>query len=178
MLALLLACVEPPRAGRAPPPPTTSTTWTSRPPVTGPAPVEINEWMPATLAAARDEDGNVADWIELVNLGPRDVLLDGWSLTDDPEDPRRHALDGLVVRAGGFRVLWADGVPGRGEAHLPFTLADDGGALGLFAPDGTGTVVTWDATPRDLAIARIPDGCGGEGCLRHGFAGTPGGPNR
>ena len=78
MLALLLACADPHPHPRPSATDSTSTTWQDRPPDASAYVIEINEWMPATLAAARDEGGRVADWVEIVNLGPEDAVIDGW----------------------------------------------------------------------------------------------------
>ena len=48
-----------------------------------------------------------------------------------------------MLEAGGFLVLWADTSPDLGPAHVGFGLSDEGEAVALFAPDGTGTVVTY-----------------------------------
>jgi hypothetical protein len=80
------------------------------------------------------DPGQAGGWVELLNYGPREVDLGGLWLTDDPADPRRWELSPeLVVPAQGFLLLWLDGHPGEGPDHAPFTLAADGGFLGLFA---------------------------------------------
>ena len=121
----------------------------------------LNELMPANLASGP------GDWLELHNPTAEDVSLDGWSLTDDPTDPRRHVLGG-VLEAEGFLVLWA--------SDLSFPLPDDGGTIGLFDPDGDGSVVHYGPMVPDLSLARITDCCfdAAEGCFGYEFAGTPG----
>lgn len=53
------------------------------------------------VCAIGDADG---DWIELYNPTDRDLDLDGWYLSDDPDDPTRCRLAGLTVQAGGYAV--------------------------------------------------------------------------
>lgn len=140
----------------------------------------INEFMAANLVSVLDDEGVSADWIELHNPTNVDVSLDGWSLTDDPGEPDKHRLPGgLVVEAGGFLVLWADGTPDRGPTHLGFSLSEDGEAIGLYAPDGSGTVVRYGKMVADLAVARTTDCCfdGSEACFVYTFGGTPGATN-
>ena len=173
MLALLLACApaspnERPPGPRAddPDPTVLSGTAEPRPPARGDAlSVCINELMAASLASAPE------DWLELHNPTAEDVSLDGWSLTDDPTEPRRHELDGLVLGAGGFLVLWA--------SDLSFALPEDGGAIGLFDPDGDGSVVQLGPMVPDLSLARTADCCfdAAGGCFTYEFAGTPGASN-
>lgn len=186
MLAFLLACgAEPPTPVPSPepvdPPAESDPEPTPEPErVQGePLVVCINEFMPANTVSAHDESGLASDWIELHNPSAEDVPLDGWSMTDDPAAPRKHVFTGgLVLEAGGFLVLWADSAPDAGPSHLDFGLSDDGEAVGLYAPDGTGTVVRYGDTIDDVAVARVTDCCfETEGCLAHRFAGTPGGPN-
>jgi hypothetical protein len=101
-------------------------------------------------------------------------------MTDDPAEPHKHVLGGgLVLEAGGFVVLWADDQPGAGPTHLGFALADDGDAIGLYAPSGAGSVVRYTTTVKDVSVARAADCCfdAAGGCFGTRFGGTPGAPN-
>lgn len=154
-----------------------ASTSTGEPP---PAPLElcINELMPDNAASIIDEAGATPDWLELHNPGAEDVSLDGWSLTDDANAPAKSVLSGgLVLPAGGFLVLWADKLTGAGSTHLSFKLDAGGGVVGLFAPDGRGSVVTYGAIDADFSAARRPDCCVGEGCFAFDFRGSPGKSN-
>lgn len=183
MWTLLLACTsgrapseEPPAGQRAPLPP---------PPPLGsaqgePLPVCINEFMPNNKVSALDESGAPSDWIELHNPTDQDVALDGWSLTDNPSEPRKHVLaGGLVLPAGGYLLLWADGETATGPTHLNFALSGGGEAVALFNPEGSGSIVWYGAVHNDLAVRRTTDCCFDEtaGCFDFAFAGTPGAPN-
>ena len=44
--------------------------------------VRLNELAAANVNGLRDEDNEVADWVELYNTGNSVVSLAGWSLTD------------------------------------------------------------------------------------------------
>ena len=160
---LLLACgpgalpvEDPPVDTAAPGEPGTSI---GPPGTTGtPLPLElcVNELMPGNVASAADETGAHPDWIELHNPSDHDLPLDGWTITDDPDDPGKHRLArGLVLQAGGFLVLWADRKPELGPTHLDLSLAEDGEAVGVFAPDGTGSVVRYGPVAEDLAICLL-----------------------
>lgn len=145
-----------------------------------PVPLElcINEFMPHNTASVLDDYGGHADWIELHNPNAFSVPLDGWSLTDDPLDPRKHVMTGgLVLEPGGFLLLWADGYVVN-PVHLGFSLAEEGEAVALFAPDGTGSVVRYPEVGTDLAVARGADCCLEEGCISYVFRGTPGASNQ
>lgn len=139
----------------------------------------INEFMASNGASLRLEDGSSPDWVELYNPGSEAVDLTGWSLSDDGEQPRKHVLGaGLRVEPGGFLLLYADDLAGAGLTHLGFKLAASGGELGLYAPDGRGQLLRYGAQQTDFSVARIPDGCVGEGCWQAVFRGTPGSSNQ
>lgn len=80
-----------------------------------------------------------ADWVELQNRGPVAVNLQGWSMSDDQDNPRQFVFPSLNLPPGGRAVLLADGVPtpaGSTWLHLPFGLARNGEFLGLFDASG------------------------------------------
>jgi hypothetical protein len=138
----------------------------------------INELMPDNKASLLDEDGGSPDWIELHNPGDEAVLLDGWRITDDDEDPDLHTLSGgLTLEPGGFLLLYADDDPDAGADHLGLALAASGGMVGLFAPDDSGQIIRYGSVEEDFSVARQDDCCIGSGCLIFDFRGTPGTTN-
>lgn len=145
------------------------------------APLElcINEFMTDNDVALADETGAYPDWIELHNPGDEAVPLDGWTLTDDSGDTTKHEMSGgLSVEPGGFLVLYADGEDSLGAAHLGFKLTQDGGTVGLFAPDGRGSLITYGYLESDISAARVPDCCPvGSSCWEYVYGGTPGETN-
>jgi len=87
------------------------------------------------------------DWIEIRNLEASPVNLDGWYLTDDPDDLTKWALPAVQIAAGGFLVVFASGIEQadhpenwpyrdtKGYYHTNFTLDGDGEYLALVTPD-------------------------------------------
>lgn len=76
------------------------------------------------------------DWIELFNPGSSVIDLAGWSLTDNPEQPRRFVFpSGSEIAAGGFLRVLCD--PDRPAAALraPFGLSVGGEQVALFNAD-------------------------------------------
>ncbi len=143
---------------------------------TPPAPLTlcINEFMPDNARSFPDETGAYVDWIELHNPTAADVSLQGWTASDDPDDPTKHIFAStLSVPAGGYLVLFADAVPEAGANHLSFSLSGDGEAVGIFAPDGSGSVVEYGPIGEDLAFSRTPDCCAGDGCWQYPYGGSP-----
>ncbi|MCB9797340.1 MAG: lamin tail domain-containing protein [Alphaproteobacteria bacterium] len=121
----------------------------------------VNELMAASESSYLDAEGLPVDWVELYNPGAAAVDLEGWSVSDDWTEPRRHVFAaGLSVPAGGFLVLEAAGAetPGGGTT-LSFSLDSGGESVGVFDPEGE--AVDWVGFSRqraDYARARIPDG--------------------
>lgn len=122
----------------------------------------VNEFMASNTTILADADGEFDDWIELYNSGDVDVNLDDYSITDDLSQPGKHLFWGdLVVPAGGWLLLWADGDSARGPTHLNFKLDADGEALGLYAPGGNALdELSYDPQSTDWSAARMPDGSG------------------
>jgi hypothetical protein len=96
----------------------------------------INEVMASNSRLMLDPDDAEAtpDWVELHNPNSVDIDLNGFTVTDDLDDPRMHTLGDLTLPAGGFVVLLPD--DGDSGVHLPFKLGSDGDAFGLYDPDG------------------------------------------
>ena len=58
--------------------------------------VQITEVCLRSEAGLRDADGDSPDWIELYNAGTESVSLDGWYLSDDPEEPARWRIPDIT----------------------------------------------------------------------------------
>lgn len=104
-------------------------------------------------------DGS-ADWVELYNPGTEDVALDGCSLSDREDDPRRAQLADVTVPAGGYAVVECTGERG-------FSIASEGETLLLF--DAYSRLIDRVAVPevpRGQSWARRADGS-------FGYCGAP-----
>lgn len=121
----------------------------------------VNELMAANDHTVQDELGAWSDWVELYNPTEAEIDLEGWTVTDDLDAPDKHPLTGLSVAAGEHLLLWADGDASLGAAHLGFSLAAEGEAFGLYAPDGTPIDgLSFGQQAADISLARTPDGGG------------------
>ncbi|MBN8246035.1 MAG: lamin tail domain-containing protein [Verrucomicrobia bacterium] len=86
--------------------------------------VEIHE-----IAAAMDG----GDWIELHNRGGSAAALGNWSLSDDPDEPRRHVFPaGTTLPAGGYLRVAADPAAPASGLNTRFGLDAGGETLVLF----------------------------------------------
>lgn len=108
-------------------------------PAAGPPTVRINEFLTSNISTNGlvDEFGNLSPWIELYNFGSNDVNLAGFSLTDDPTAPENWVFPSVLLPAGKFLVVFADGldfksIGGSNQLHTSFALASAGAYLGLF----------------------------------------------
>ena len=120
----------------------------------------VNELMPDNNGVVTDSNGAAPDWFELYNPGTEDIALGGYTVSDDWSEPQLHVLDdSLVIEAGGYLVLWADGDVDAGVDHVGFSLSAGGETFGVFSPEGdTLDWVGFGATSAGYAHARLPDG--------------------
>jgi len=140
-------------------------------------PVVINELVAHNTGSVLPDDGMPADWLELYNPTDSAVALGGYHLSDDWRVPERFSLDdSLLIEPEGYLIFWADGDTAAGIDHTNFVLSADGGAVGLFGPEGES--MDWVLHPAlgdDVAHARLPDGSDTWDQIANG---TPGEPNR
>ena len=149
-----------------------------------PAPaVRINEIMAENLGNLRDEDGDVEDWIELVNEGPTAVNLAGWTLSNDARNDELWRFPSLNLPAGRFVVVFASGKDRPGDTsgrrpHTGFKLNPNGGVVRLLGPELPRSVVDSldfpEQTP-DFAYGRV--GTGTNAVYRFFTNPTPGAAN-
>ena len=72
--------------------------------------LRINEAQSSNGTTLADDRGETPDWVELFNPGPASVELAGWSLSDEPEVPRKWIFQEGTVEPGGFLVVYASGL--------------------------------------------------------------------
>ncbi|MFT4626061.1 MAG: hypothetical protein ACI8PZ_004732 [Myxococcota bacterium] len=151
-LLLIAACapVDPPADGPLPGPPATpapvQVTWPAVDPVTDPTvplgttddlprvDVRINEACARNTATVLDPQGDLDDWVELVNPTDAAVDLAGWTLSDGG-DP--WPLPDRWLQPDAHLVLWLDRQPEDGPEHAPFALSGSGETLTLTRSDGS-----------------------------------------
>lgn len=102
--------------------------------------VRITEFMASNDRTLKDDFGDDADWIELYNLGPTGVNLEGWRLTDDASDLSKWVFPARTLGPGEHLLVYATdrdrklyGAP----LHTNFKLSTDGEYLALVRPDGS-----------------------------------------
>ena len=128
----------------------------------GDANLSINEIMSLNVLTTTDENGAASPWIEIYNPTGQDIDLTGYALTDDFNSPKKAVFPtGVVAKAHGTVLLWADQNPAAGPTHVNLSLPATGGSLGLARPDGSFiNRLSFGAQSVDLSAAREPDGSG------------------
>lgn len=147
-------------------------------------PVRINEFLTSysgTVGLA-DEDGELQDWIELYNSGTSTVSLQGWSLTDEPDEPGRWAFPGVTLGPGQYLVVCASGkdrkptTPGA-RLHTNFKLNSAADYLGLFNAESPRVVMSEFAPEFPEQRSDYSYGFDGANNFRYFQAPTPGSGN-
>lgn len=105
--------------------------------------VYISEFMAQNQTGLTDEDGEHSDWLELYNAGSAAVSLNGWYLTDNPDDLRRWQFPAstpdVTLAPGDRLVVFASRKDRKvlaNRLHTNFKLETNGGYLALVHPDG------------------------------------------
>ena len=99
----------------------------------------ISELMAANDETLSDWDGDSSDWVEIYNPGPAALDLNGWHLTDDPDELGKWEFPAVSIGANDYLLVFASGkdrsVAGA-ELHTNFQLDGDGEYMALVEPNG------------------------------------------
>ena len=115
----------------------------------------INEAI-ASNASFLDEDGDSSDWLEIYNRSNAPVDLNGWTLSDDTEQPDQWTFPNITLAAGDYMVVWAsdeDRTDPEAPLHTNFKLSTNGETVALY--DSTGRQVhelTIENTLTDISV--------------------------
>lgn len=110
--------------------------------------VRISEVMTANRSTVLSTSGSLCDWVELVNVGETDAVLDNCFLSDDPEERGKWQIPSLTLAPGERAVIRCAGDDAaRGEAT--FGLSRSGAEVIL---SGTwGNIIAQVEVPRTEA---------------------------
>ena len=119
----------------------------------------LNEIQSYNQTTIIDEAGDYDPWIEITNISPVELDLEGFILHYDGQSwelPPEAVIDDYD-----FLVFWLDGEPGEGPLHSTFTLSNEPGMLSLESPEGTlSDSVSFPGLEADQVWARVEDGLG------------------
>ena len=71
--------------------------------------VMINEFSASNLSGITDEDGQVADWIELTNSSSTEINLNGYHLSDDKNFLSKWTLPDISIQPSTYLLVFASG---------------------------------------------------------------------
>ncbi len=130
-----------------------------------PSTVVLNEFMASNASILEDESGAFPDWIELFNTGTADIPLGSYAVSDSLGQPLKNLLsDDLVIPAGGYLVLYADGDTDQGSNHLGLALDNNGEDLVLSRIVGNRAEIidshVFGEQLTDVSEGRLPNGTG------------------
>ena len=122
----------------------------------------INEFMASNETTQADQDGEFDDWIELYNNTGESIALEGFSLSDDAEEPSKFIFPaGATIAGNGYLIIWADGDLDQDGLHANFGLSGSGESVVL--SDASFAVIdsiTYGAQTTDVSHGRFPNGTG------------------
>lgn len=128
------------------------------------SPVVLNEVL-ACNRSLTNADGFTSDWIELFNSSPANTSLEGLSLSDDPNTPKKFVFPaGSMLPANSSLVVYCnDSIPAATN-NTGFSLKASGGAIYLFNSSNTVPslvdAITYGIQIPDFSIGRVPNGTG------------------
>ena len=122
----------------------------------------INEFMASNNSTIQDEFGAFEDWVEIYNPTSIPVVLSGYYLTDDLENPKKWAFPDTTIPSQDFLLVWTDDDDEEGSLHTSFKLSKSGEELGLFFDDGNVIesidAFTFGEQETDVSYGRAIDG--------------------
>lgn len=122
----------------------------------------INEFMASNDITIADQDGEFDDWVELYNNGSESISLDGYFLSDNPDNLTKWAFPtGTSIGANSYLIIWADNDEEQVGLHADFKLSASGESVLLI--DATGTIVdevSYAEQTTDISYGRFPNGTG------------------
>ncbi len=144
--------------------------------------VVISEFMasnstdPGDPDGLLDQDGDSSDWLEIHNLSDIPVSLNGWYLTDDPDELTKWQFPDIAI--DDYLLLFASGkdrTDPEDQLHTSFSLSANGEYLALVRPDGQ-TIASEYAPEFPEQMSDISYGIYNEQLLYFGIP-TPGAEN-
>ena len=145
----------------------------------------ITETMSSNQTTVADNTGGYSDYIEIYNAGDTAVKLEGYGLSDDPEDVLKWKFPDVSVAPGAYLLVFASGKDASGTdiaqniLHTNFRIASYNETVVLSDPMGLAIdKVEVSELGTDFAYARIlsESGTYGDEWEQTSLA-TPGYPN-
>ncbi|MBN1108831.1 MAG: CotH kinase family protein [Bacteroidales bacterium] len=97
--------------------------------------VLINEFCSSNFTGIKDEDGDLSDWIELLNTSSSTVNLKGYSLSDNAGDPTKWTFPELLLDPGAYLLVFASDKDRSGVPLSRHTVIDRGSTWKYLVPE-------------------------------------------
>ena len=94
--------------------------------------IKINEVV-SSNSEYTDEDGDTPDWFELHNSGSQNVSIDGWFISDDPDEFDKWAFPNITLAPDEYLLVWAS-KKDRSSIAYPRTLINQGDLFKYLTP--------------------------------------------
>lgn len=120
----------------------------------------INEIMASNSNTVDDQAGELNDWVEIYNAYNYSINLNGYYLSDDPEELDKHEItSSIIIPAGGRKIFWASGNTSTGNNHLNFSLSANGEFIAISDPNEN-IIDSFNFTEQrtDVSYGRLTDG--------------------
>lgn len=131
-------------------------------PLVNPMRLFINEFMASNSSTIADEYGEYDDWIEIYNGSDETIWLGDKYLTDNLNNPVKWAFPDILIPAGGYLLIWADGQTAQGPLHTPYKLDKDMEEIGIFNNQASGyaqiDAITYTNQSNNISMGRVTDG--------------------
>ncbi len=102
--------------------------------------IRLNEIMSANDSALYTEDGESADWVEILNTGTLPADLSGITLAKNEKSTDRFIFPSMTLEPGECVIVFCDSKNRNTvdyELHAPFSISRAGDTLMLFSARGT-----------------------------------------
>lgn len=96
--------------------------------------------MSSNTSSILDFDGESSDWIEIYNASSQSINLEGYYLSDNPQNLNKWKFPNTEINAKDYLIIWAsdkDKVFGNGEIHTNFKIKSSGEEIFLINKNGS-----------------------------------------
>ena len=122
--------------------------------------IVLNEICSNNFSVGKNEFENYCDYIEIYNTTKQDVVLDGYYLSDNKEELCKYSLQGKVVPAEGYLIVWLDNIVDETIQGTELKISAEGESVYLVKEDKE-EIIDYVYVPKliyDTSYGRVVDG--------------------
>ena len=112
--------------------------------------IQINEIVSTNGTVLYDEDGDTPDWFELYNTSGQEINLNGYRITDDPNDLSMWVFPSIVLEPNGFLVIFASD-KNRKDLVAEWDAVINWGDSWSYWPGTSAPISNWDDPGTDIS---------------------------